>query len=153
MIFLKNVHSLKWNTSENLGKNVDRCTRPRWTDTSMCLHLLQPSQCNHAHYRFNVLIFNMQRMHFLNRENDKHLFVQPPLNAPVFQSNCSKKKKTPIVFVLYCMFVFVALPAITHTDSNVQLSASSHLTRGHQDNQWHGIMLCALVLCLSEDPK
>lgn len=116
MIFKKNVHSLKWNTSENLGKNVDRCTRPRWTDTSMCLHLLQPSQCNHAHYRFNVLIFNMQRMHFLNRENDKHLFVQPPLNAPVFQSNCSKKKKHPL-FLCYtvCSFLLPCLQSHTPT--------------------------------------
>lgn len=119
--------TLEWNTSDNLGKNVDGCTRLTWTDTSMCLHLLQPPQRNHAHYHFNLMYWYLicSVCTFWKKTTDMHLFSLPSALVCFFIKQIAHEK----------MF------AIIHTDSNVRLSTLLYfLTEIFQIPGCHGIM-------------
>lgn len=94
-------------------------------------------------------------MHFLKR-GKKHVclgFHLMPLD--LVSKLTVKKTKTNVHYILsflsysvyFLLFVFF-LPATIHIDSNVPLSTLSHLLLVNYE-----VMLCALITCLSEDPR
>lgn len=120
----------QWETSKSyLGTIVDCCLRLMWTDTSMCLHLLQPPSCIHANYHFNLMlcylingVCTFKRVKWQTCICSIHF-----VSHPCFSHCLRETYQCLFYYFILCLFCL-----LSHTDSNVPLSTLSQDQRTYQ---------------------